>query len=159
MELVRNIENTMRGWYKDLPHLPADISKLVAQNTWWLAIIGLVLGVMSIMATLSVLGVGTAIGAFYAPLLGIELAVYGLWVLFLTFALVIQAKAVMPLKAMQRQGWELLFLAFLVTATGGTLSEIFKGNIAGTLASLIVFAIGAYVLFEVDQYFGAKSKK
>lgn len=158
MELVRNIEKTMREWYRGLPHLPTNISKWIAQNAWWLVIIGLVVGAISVLSTLSILGIGTAYVALYAPVLGAALAATWVWLLIIVVALVIQAMAVTPLKAMQRRGWELLFLAFLITASGGAASELLQGDVAGLLGSLLGLAIGAYVLFEIDRYFGNKTK-
>lgn len=160
MELVHNIENTMRGLYKDLPHLPKEISKWLAHNAWWLTVIGVGFGVLGILGALSVVGIGATYVGIIAPAAGIALMGAWVWILFFAAVLLIEAKAIMPLKAMQRKGWELLFLAMLVAIVGGLASELLRGNLVGGLISgLIGFAIGAYVLLEIDQYFGAKVKK
>lgn len=159
MEYVRSIEKTMKDWYKDLPHLPKELSKWLAQNAWSLTLIGVVFGVISLLGTLSLVGVGMAYAGLIAPVVGIALTGLWLWIAFFAVVLAIEAMAIVPLKAMQRRGWELMFLALLISSAGGVASDVLRGNVSGVLGSVIGFAIGSYVLLEVDHYFAAKATK
>ena len=53
MEVVRKIEKTMAGWYGNVPHLPPNIQKWLADNVWWLAGIGAILGAIAFFGIIS----------------------------------------------------------------------------------------------------------
>ena len=61
MESIHKLENMIEGWLKPLPHLPTQWRKWLADNLWWITLVGVVL---------SVIGV---IGLFIAMLIAIPL--------------------------------------------------------------------------------------
>ena len=92
---------------------------------------------------------------------------FGIFPLFIVFkivsiisiiiAITIQATAINSLKVMQKKGWDLLFLAFVVSIVGSIVVEILIFNFVTLISSILVIAIvaaiGAYILFEVRSYF------
>lgn len=160
MEIVTKVEQMVSGWMKDLPHLPKELTKWLAENAWWLTIIGVVVGGFGILGVLSAMTAGSALlGALGVPALGGMLLVGSLVSLAGTAAgVVVEAMAISPLKAMQKKGWDLMFLATLVSFAGAVVSSLIGVNIVGVLMSAVGAAISFYVLLEVKSYFGAKAK-
>jgi hypothetical protein len=160
MQQVAQIEKTVAGWMKDLPHLPKGLTKWLAENAWWLVIIGVVFGVFGLLATLSAMTLGSAVlGALGAPVLGGAFFVSSLISLIgAGVAVVVEAMAISLLKAMQKKGWDLLFLSTLVSVAGAVVSSLVSVNIIGIVWAALAAAISFYVLLEVKSYFGAKAK-
>lgn len=164
MESIHSIEKTLAEWFKGLPHLPKNISKWLADNAWWLTLAGLIISGLLILSTLSfVMAFNTASGG----LLGYAYAYAGVsaasiwgsfWVALAFFAVIatVEVMAIKPLKAKQSKGWELIFLATLLSTASGVVSSIVNFSIGSILGSLIGLAIGLYILFEVRGYFVAK---
>ena len=78
-------------------------------------------------------------------------------IISIIIAITIQAMAINSLKVMQKKGWDLLFLAFVVSIVGSIVVEILIFNFVTLISSILVIAIvaaiGAYILFEVRSYF------
>lgn len=164
MEFIHSIEKTLAEWFKGLPHLPKDISKWLADNAWWLTLAGLIVSGLLILSALSFV---MSINAATSGLMAYAYAYSGVsaasvwasfWVSVAFFAVIatVEVMAIKPLKAKQSKGWELLFIAMLLSATSGVVGAIVSYNIGSILGSLIGLAIGLYILFEVREYFAAK---
>lgn len=157
MEAVRKIEKTMAGWYGNVPHLPPNIQKWLADNVWWLAGIGAILGAIAFLGVVSasflggavIVGLGGPVGAAVAGFAFIAVVVSLLSLGFLT---VLSGMAVAPLKEHKKKGWELLFISELVYVAFAVLGVLFggDGNVIGTAISI---AIGFYLLFEIRGHF------
>ena len=158
MESVHKIEKTMEGWFKDVPHLPAGFTKWLAENAWWLTVIGVVFGVFGLFGTLTALTVGSVVlTAVGGPALGGLVFFGSLLSLIVTgITLVFEAMAISPLKASAKRGWDLVFLASLVGGAGGAISALLSVNIGGLVVTAVAFAISMYVIFEVRKYFSVK---
>lgn len=158
MESVRKLEVTVAQWYKNVPHLPKNVQKWLADNVWWLAIIGAVLGAFAVLAIIS----GTLlVGAMFATAGAVGVALGGLALVAVLVSLatvilttVLTALAVSPLKVHKKKGWELLFLAELVSLASAVLGGVLSFNVSGILSAVVGVAIGAYFLFEIRGYFG-----
>lgn len=164
MDTVKSLERTIAEWYETLPHLPAEARKWLAENLWWLTLIGVVVGSIGV---LSILLFTVLTGAFLAAIAGGVGAVIGglimigiLGSLILNIITIIMGGvAINPLKAMQGKGWALLFVIFLLTVVAIVISNIFTLNIFGMLWSLLWAAAGGYLLFEVRSYFGQPKER
>lgn len=165
MESIRNLEVTVASWYKNMPHLPKNSQKWLAQNLWWLTLIGVILGAMGILSTFfitmiagaALVGFGGVVGAAIG---GIAVIAVMVTLAFAVVDVVIAALAVAPLKAMQRKGWSLLFLVVLVNTVSLVLTFLFHLDLFGLVWGLLWVAVGLYFLYEVrDYYVGAKSRQ
>ena len=167
MELVHKLENTIGGWLKSLPHLPANWSKWLANNAWWIVLIGVIISIFGILGLAYVLMIAltffgaatTFMGYAYS---GVAYSTWWIVVSIVSFALliittVLEAMAISPLKAMKQKGWDLMFLVFLIGVLSGVVSAVVNFNAISILPNLIWTAISAvisaYVLFEVRSYF------
>jgi len=171
MDSVKKLEILIQDRLKSLPHLPVNAQKWIADNIWWMAILG---AFGSAIATLAVVnGVfgymsfvsnASSYAGFYAVssyLTGwIWNALIGL--LFLAASTVILSKAVTPLKEHRRLGWDLMFMLTLLGAARAFLDAVFTfsffGFLFGVLFAVLGLAIGAYLLLEIRSYF-VKSNK
>ncbi len=162
MKQLAPLEDALAKVHKDLPHVPVAWTKWLVENAWWLVIIGVAIGGIALVAALFALlagslFVGALIGAAFGGLIFVagvvKLAVLGLTVL-------LEALAIKPLKAMQKKGWDLLFLTSLVGMAGTIVMALFDGPFA--VVTTIVWtavwgALSLYVLFELRlQYVGKK---
>jgi len=164
MKNINKIETMIEGWLKPLPHIPAKWSKMLADNLWWIVGIGIVLTGIALLMALGVLFAGLSfLGGMsgYGALLA---NVYtGWWMAAAVISMAIPAVSVVlmgmafnPLKAMQKKGWNLLFLASLVTAAAQILSVALNFNyvlIFSLIMTLAGVAVGIYLLFEIKSYF------
>lgn len=172
MEMLRKLEGIVTSWYKGMPHLPENFRKWLADNIWWLVLIGVVLSLFVIIPAFGVLLFG---GAVLTSVYGAQSMYNGgvfVWALFaLMFVvadLVLSALAIGPLKVHRKLGWSLLFLVALLNILSTVLTFIANFSFGGLLFGLIGAAIGGYFLFEIRDHFGvvavkpvasAKSKK
>ena len=49
METLHKLEDTIEGWLKPLPHLPEDWRKWIANNSWWITLIGVIISAFGIL--------------------------------------------------------------------------------------------------------------
>ena len=75
-------------------------------------------------------------------------------------AVVVYGMAIMPLKEKQKRGWDLLFLASLISAAGLLISALFSGwMLVSNLFGLVIgLAISWYLLFELRGQYVSDSK-
>ena len=127
--------------------IPENIKKLIVDLGPYFVILGIILGLPTVLA---VFGLGalfspftTFLGPSYMITYGIN---YVISMIIYGAALVFQALAIPGLFQRQRKGWLYLFYASLVSLVSGVLG----GNLIGTLVGSI---IGWYVLFQVREYY------
>ncbi|HRN90623.1 MAG TPA: hypothetical protein PK265_01435 [Candidatus Saccharibacteria bacterium] len=172
MEFVNKIENMVGGWLKSVPHLPAAGQKWLGVNVWWIVLIGVILSGIGLLMTLG--GIFTAmtfIGAtttYYGALVAESYT--GMWfvsaivsLIFSAVSVLILALAINPLKNLQKKGWSLLFLSWLVNAVAIVVNIVLSFSvltlIMGIIFGGIVLAISAYFIFEIRGQFQGSTKK
>jgi len=165
MSYISKIENMVSGWLKPVPHLPKGAQKWIAENVWWIVLIGVIASVISLL-----IGIGAIFT--YMALVGTYSYVYSAspygagWIigsvvglLFSALIIVLLATAISPLKNGQKKGWERLFLVVLVNAVSVVLGAILTfspiGFIFGIIFGAIGVAISAYFTFEIRSHFVA----
>lgn len=143
------LEDTLNLYFvKKAPFsLPENIKELIVTFGPYLVILGIILGIPSI---LMVLGLGALVSPFTAFMGPSYMVSYGInyVVSMIVFGvvLVLEALAVPLLFKRQRKGWLYLFYSSLV----GLVSGLLSGGIVGTLVGAV---IGWYVLFQVREYY------
>lgn len=161
MQRLIVLEEAIGKLFKRVPHLPRESRDWIADNLWWLVIIGLVLSSFAVLGlVLQLLGTSLYMGltndivtggaAFVATL--VSLAVIG-------FAVALEAMAIKPLRQKRRYGWELLFVVGLVLLVEALIGALISNSLSGLLNSLITAFIGFYMLFETRDYFVVKSSR
>ncbi|HUC79057.1 MAG TPA: hypothetical protein VMQ58_02340, partial [Candidatus Saccharimonadales bacterium] len=84
----------------------------------------------------------------------------GLWlfaiyisIALLILTIVVEVMAISPLKELKKKGWDLLFLAYLISIAWGVISAILNIDISSLISAVISAVIGAYLLFEIKSHF------
>jgi hypothetical protein len=160
METLHKLEGVVASWYKGMPHLPENFRKWLADNIWWLVLIGVILGFLVTIPAFGVLLFGGAIlTASYGVSGGNEYGAVFVWallaLLFVVADLVLSALAIAPLKAHRKLGWSLLFLVVLLNVLSTILMFIANFQFGALISGLLGAAIGGYFLFEIRDRFGA----
>jgi hypothetical protein len=142
--------------YAKAPALPKKWTDLIVNYAPWLAllvgVLGLIFGVMGLLASLSLFGLVAAVapmgvyGATYGPQY-IVAVVVGALVLLLTGVLSLMAYP--SLKARKEKGWNLMFYVLVL----GIVSSIVSLNVFSIVMSLVVALIEYYVLYQVKSYY------
>jgi len=166
METIAKFENTMEGWFKSVPHLPENGRKWLAKNAWLITLIGLVLSALAILSIAWALFAAlTAVSVVSSYMAAYGVSAYSTtWtistiisLLALIAVVILTAISIKPLKAMNKKGWDLLFMAFLVSAVISIISSVVNFSVYGFFSSLIGavigLGIGLYFLFEIKSYF------
>ena len=175
MKYIKKLEALVEGWLKKAPHLPKNVQKWLAENVWWIALIGAIAYGISILVGLSTLAFLGSVSntLYYVPGFATWTAITT--VLNLVFAVLIGlllAMSVNPLKAMTKKGWTLLFTVLLVNIVNVVISLVISfaksltlsgllgigGLIFGLIFSAIFVAIAAYFLFEIRSKFAHTTK-
>lgn len=161
MNSVEKLEITIAGWYKGLPHLPGDVRKWLAENVWWITLVGVVFGAFSVLGMLffSLLAGAalTAIAGGLGAIAGIAIFLSVLFTVLLgAVSLVLAGMAINPLKAMQKKGWTLLFWVLLIGAATVIVTNLLSATFIGLIWGLLWAAVGGYFLFELRSYFDGK---
>ncbi|HEU5122362.1 MAG TPA: hypothetical protein VFT59_05980 [Candidatus Saccharimonadales bacterium] len=159
MSELNKFEATVASWYKNAPHLPKNGQTWLANNVWWLALVGLILGGMAVLGTIlfSFL-MGAALVALGGPY-GAVAGSVGILVTFVVLAfsivsLVLMGLAIPGLKARVKKGWTLLFWVVLINVFALALDFLFTFNLLGLVWGLLAAGVGTYFLFEIRSYFG-----
>lgn len=171
MKSIEKLETTVARWLEPLPHLPTSARKWIAQNIWWMIMVGVILSVIGILAMIG--GILTTIS-----LLGTTVSVYGYYIApaytgWFVFSLIVSlaftiatvaliAMAINPLKVYQKEGWKLLFWAFILRVVAIVINAIFTFNASDSIWTVINGAvgiiIGVYLLYEIRSYFNISVK-
>lgn len=177
MELLSKLERTVKGWLKDVPHLPVSVRQWLGENIWWLVVIGTVLTGIAVLGLIGSLftniGVlSTPAASFYASTTFITWLIINAIValIFTAIEFVLMVNAISPLKAKQKKGWVLLFATWLVGIVAMVVGAILTLNPLSFIGNLIFGAIWValtgYILFEIHGEFahterskGVKEKK
>lgn len=169
MEQIKQLEKNIESWLKPVPHLPMTWRKWLAENMWWLTAVGVV---FSVMAVLGLYQAATFVSTYdklaemYSPFVNYSNQFSGGWSLYIVVSMValatmvvLMAKSINPLKAMNKKGWDLTFIATLVSAALSIFSVVFNSNSNSLVASLVGIFISVYVLFELRTFYKEPVKK
>ncbi len=163
MEAVRSLEKSLGQLYKSAPHTPVTFRKWLGENVWWIALIGVVLSVLSLLVLIPLTFAALGLGAFVATspyASGYSYASNGVVALVSLTSLVVttilMAMAISPLKAKAKKGWTLLFISALVSLALSAVIDIIILDVFGLLMTVIWAAIAGYLLFEIHSEFGGK---
>lgn len=148
--------------HKQLPHLPSNGRMWLAENAWWMILIGVVLGgfgTIGTFATVSFVGALLAGfgGMFGAMVGGLAVIAVAISLVFSIVTIILLLLAIAPLKHMRGRGWRLVFYAVLVNALGVVLHFLVSGNIMGLIWNLAWLAVGMYFLYEMKKHYQAES--
>lgn len=158
MESIRKLESTVAQWYEQAPHLPMKGRVWLAQNIWWIALVGLALGAFGVLSVLTVtFWASTAIGV-YGGAAGVAVGSLAFLAVLIALAfsiilLVLLALAIAPLKAGKKKGWDLLFISALLSLASTVVGFLLSFNFGSLLVGLLGTAITGYFLFEIHSYF------
>lgn len=128
---------------KKAPQLPEGVKDFIVKVAPWLTILGVVFGVIGVLA---LLGVGAlslpfaAVGAGNLTLGVVVSLVFGI------VSLILEAMAIGPLMKRKEKGWTLLYYVVLLNAVSAILSLNFLGLLIGTV-------IFMYLLFQIRSYY------
>lgn len=158
MQNVIKLEKMAVEWYKGAPHLSKAGQKWLATNVWWIALVGVILGGFGILSVITATFFASALLVGYAGVVGTALAGAALLAVLVTLAFsvvvtVLMVMAISPLKALNKKGWNLLFLVALLQVASLAVNFLFNYNLFGLIWGLIMAAIGGYFLFEIRGYF------
>jgi hypothetical protein len=167
---VSKLEQTVAGWLKKVPHLPESGQKWLAENIWWITLVGAIISSISVLFGLvglfSIISVLSSV-AVYAYAIG---PVYTGWtvvtalvsLLLLALSTIVLWVAVKPLQEKTKKGWTILFIALLVEAASVIIDSVLSlnpfGIISGLIFGAIGIAIGAYFIFEIRGQFAHQTK-
>jgi hypothetical protein len=158
MESIRKLEYMIAQWYSRAPHLPVKSQIWLAQNVWWIGLIGLALGSFGVLSVLAVtFWASTAIG-LYGGVAGVvagSLAFIAVLVA-LGFSIVMLAllgMAIAPLKAGKKKGWDLLFISALLSFASTVVGFLLSFNPGSLIVGLFGSVVMGYFLFEIHSYF------
>lgn len=171
MKSIEKLELMVARWLEPLPHLPISARKWIADNIWWIVLVGVIL---SVIGTLGMIG-----GIFTAiALMGTTFSAYGYsiapaytgWFVmslvisfaFMVASVILTAMSVSPLKIKQKEGWMLLFYTLVLRAVAVVIGAFFTYSMFGFIGAVISGAIGiaisAYLLYEIRSYFNISVK-
>lgn len=158
MDSLRKLEVTVGDWYKNMPHLPKNGQRWLATNAWWLVLIGVILGALSVLGTLSAMMLA---GAVLVGTLGVAGAAFGglaflaaiVPIAFAVIDIVIMAVAISPLKGLKRNGWSLLFLVAVINVAALVVSFLLTLNLVALVWGLLGTAVSLYFMYEIHGYF------
>jgi len=171
MQLINKLERLVLGWVKDIPHLPVVAQKWLATNVWWIVLIGAIMTGLAALFTLvgltaSIAILGSPSNAYY-----VAGSTYASWAIvtsavnlfFFVIGGIILAAAVKPLKEVEKKGWVLLFLAWLVHVASVVVGAVLSLSVLGFILNIIFGAIGiaitGYFLFEIHSQFAHVVRK
>lgn len=163
MKDINKLEVLVASWYKDIPHLPAAGQKWLAENVWWLALIGVIFGAFSVFGIISVTFFASAAlvalgGAYGAAAGGVVMLATLFYLALAIITLILMGMAITPLKAGLKKGWTLLFIVALVNVVSLIVSFLTSLNFFGLVWGLLATAVGTYFLFEIRGYFTGVAK-
>lgn len=130
---LADLEKKLDNLFKKAPSLPVEIISLIIDFGPYLALIGGILGLLSILR----------FGIFFVPfgLVGLPLVNYYLQIIFSIIASIILIISFKPLREKKYRGWQMLFYLTLIYAV----FAIFLFNLAGLVGVILSF----YILFQI----------
>lgn len=177
MEFLSKLEHLIQKWLKDAPHLPEGARRWVGENIWWVTAVcavGTAVGTLGLLIALfgNLSTLGSPFASYYASETIIVWTVVKIAVRLAFTAIVglLLALAILPLREKQKNGWTLLFAAWVVSGLGVVVSAVLTLSTLSFLTDVIFGAlwlgVWAYFIFEVRNQFahverskGIKAKK
>ena len=165
MSYISKIENMVSGWLKPVPHLPKGAQKWIAENVWWIVLIGVIASVINVLISIGAIFTYMALVGTYSYVY--SASPYGAgWIigsiaglLFSALIIALLATAISQLKNGQKKGWDRLFLVVIINAVSVVVGAILTFNIVGFILWIIFGAIGvaisAYLTFQIRSHFVA----
>lgn len=155
------IERLIESWWRNIPHLPKEGQRWLARNSWWIAIIGLVLLALGFLQALDRAYILTTPQAYLAiavgGYIGWSILVNFVYLFFTAIEVILLAIAISPLREGTKKGWSLLFVYALVASLAIIVQALLTLSIFGFIITIIFGAIGmaiyAYFLFEIRDHF------
>lgn len=142
--------------------LPVGVSSWIANNSWWLVLVGAVLSVLGVLSAYNTINyvndTTQMLGAYGASTALVGQSVNMLYVSMASSAIaaVLLFMAYPKLKAHQKAGWNLVYYNYLLNAGLSLVaSALFAtATIVFSLIGFVIgFAIGAFILFQIRGYF------
>lgn len=164
MQQLASIERSLAKVFEGFPHLPKNVREWIADNVWWIVIIGVALSAMSLMWLLfATVLFGPFLVGYAAVVAGLQQGATTAFVWAISLAagvvtLVLDAMAIQPLKAKLKRGWNLIFLSALISFVAGVVSAVLNVSFSGLLGSVLGTGIAMYLLFELRSYFAGAAK-
>jgi len=165
------LESTIKGWYDavNVPHLPKTGQNWLADNVWWLALVGVILSILGLFvliplffAAIAVTTVVTTATLGYSVVASSYGGLFWLSTLISIVSYIITTilliASISPLKAKAKKGWRLVFVSYLLTFSLAVVGDLITLNIFGIVSAVIGAAVAGYFLFEIESFFGAKHK-
>lgn len=155
--LERWINETLNK--KSPVQLPEGAKKWLADNSWWLAIVGVVLSLLGAWSAWQSVALTNqfldnyGMGQVYRQALGSTVYVSIISAL-VSAVLLFMAQA--KLKMHQKDGWNLLFYNFLITIALSVVSVVMNasyGLVSSIIGLAIGFVIGGWLLFQFRKFF------
>lgn len=145
------IIDSLRKFFKDLPHLPDNIREFWVKITPWLAIIGAAFSALNgVHYILMAFGVRAPGYNFDNPIYWLILGVFSVvsaYIAFLSFPL---------LKERKYDGWVLLFWQAAIAVVMSAVSVLF--GISHIITVILSALIGFYLTFEVESLYTVAGK-
>lgn len=169
MESISKLENTIGGWMKSFPHLPENARKWIAKYSGIIATVGLGLSILGFIAYVAILLMAMGLLGYLLGPIGIY--AYSSTIIVTTVIVIVDivvtialtAMAIKPLKALDKKGWDLLFLLTLISIAFSVVSTVFSLDaysiFSGLIGVAISFLISMYFLFEIRSYFKVGGNK
>ena len=167
MEIINQLESKVAEWLKPVPHLPANATKWLSENVWWLTLVGVILSVIGLISMIvgvfTVMALVGTVTSFYG--INYSTVAYSWWnvitslvsVIFMAATIALSAMAISPLKLSLKKGWTLLFLVLVLRAAAVVVEAILHFNVFGFISTIIFgaisIALGAYLLYEIRSHF------
>lgn len=164
MQQLASIEQSLAKVFEGFPHLPKSVREWIADNVWWIVIIGVVLGALGLLWILFATALfGPFLIGYIAAVATVQQSVITTLVSVISFAagvatLVLEAMAIQPLKAKLKRGWNLIFLSVLISFAASVINALLGANIGSLLSTILGTGIALYLLFELRAYFGGATK-
>lgn len=159
--MLQSLEKSLNELFVDkAPALPLGLRKWLGTYAWVFALIGLILGVITSLALLPLIGFGSVVGGA----VGDGGLIVFIWMSFLILVgyTVLLGVATPKLKRMEKSGWDLIFysnLFFIVYNLLNWLRYVEFGSIFGLIWDLLWAAVGLYFVFQVRGQFTGKAPK
>lgn len=164
MNFLSKLEEKVFGWFKAAPNLPNEARKSLAENIWWVVIIGIIFMVINTLRGLSFIEAqvalqGTVASSYYVSSVASDWSILTsiVSVIFLIAQITLLYIAVKPLKAMQKKGWVLLFASWLVSGVALVANALLTLGAVSFIITMLFgavwLAISGYFLFEIHGRF------
>ncbi len=153
------LEKKLDEMYKKWPQLPEGFKKWLANNVWWLALIGAILSALSVLSAWNyatkVSQVSDVARSYGVDLYYGESSTYW-WLMMAASAVeaVLLFMAFQKLKEHKKEGWNLLFYTSLVSIGALVVVAFFSASVVGTLIGAAIGAlISWFFLFSIRSKF------